>query len=360
LIFEAFRQADDATSRRFGGTGLGLAISSRLVEQMDGRIQVDEGTQGRGSCFHFTARLGVATELPAGPPAPSRPASLFGLPVLVVDDNATNRHLLMEILTRWGMRPMAVMSGREAIDTLSHYHAFGNPQRLVLLDSEMPGLSGFGTAAVIQSNPRLATPIIMLTSVGAPGDAARCRETGIEGYLQKPLRQSELLDTICRVMEAAPEPAAERIMPSVAAGSGPLAPIRILLAEDNRVNQVLAVRLLEKQGHYVTVVENGAKAIEALDRNTFDVVLMDLQMPQMDGFEATRLIRQREHEWRRHIPVIAMTAHAMKGDEEKCLEAGFDGYLSKPVDPELMFKAVYAASRAQWQPDRAVPARSLG
>jgi signal transduction histidine kinase/DNA-binding response OmpR family regulator len=344
VIFEAFRQADDATTRRFGGTGLGLAISSRLVELMKGRIWVEDGAGGVGSRFLFTARLGVAMELP-GQSTTARPTTFFGLPVLIVDDNATNRHLLVEVLNRWGMRPFAVTSGLEALDLLQRNATFGTPFRIVLLDSEMPGMSGFETAAAIQSKPKLATPIIMLTSVGVPGDSARCHETGIEGYLHKPVRQSELLDAICLLMESAPQQASCLPALVAATASGHVAPIRILLAEDNRVNQVLAVRLFEKQGHQVTVAANGIEAVQAIDRDYFDVVLMDLQMPEMDGFEATMLIRGREPELGRHVPVIAMTAHAMKGDEEKCLQAGFDGYLSKPVDPERMFEMVYAASR---------------
>jgi CheY-like chemotaxis protein len=213
----------------------------------------------------------------------------------------------------------------------------------------MPGLSGFDTAAAIQSNPSLSTPIVMLTSVGGQGDVARCREIGIDGYLHKPLRQSELIETIQRVMESAPPPELDASVPRTDTPRRSGRPIRILVAEDNKINQVLAVRLFEKYGHHVTLAENGVAAVEAFDRDRFDLVLMDLQMPEMDGFEAALLIRQREADLGRHIPIIAVTAHAMKGDEEKCLSFGFDGYIPKPVDPERMLDAIYTVSQGPFR-----------
>ncbi len=335
LIFEAFAQADTSTTRKYGGTGLGLTISSHLIGLMGGRIWV-ESTPGQGSTFHFTARFGLA---PAPRPAPA--LSLDDLPVLVVDDNATNRRILEEMLGNWRMRPALATSGEAALAALRQAAAAGEPFPLVLLDAHMPGLDGFSVADMILHSPELAgTIIVILTSAGLPGDAAHCRELGIAASVMKPFKQSELLDAILTALDrsvrgVAPRAAAERPPPRAAGRA-----LRILLAEDNVVNQKLAVRLLEKQGHSVTVAGNGREALVALTAEPFDLVLMDVQMPEMDGLEATAQIRRAEQGSGRHVPIVAMTAHAMKGDRERCLAAGMDGYVSKPIQPGELFEAV--------------------
>jgi PAS domain S-box-containing protein len=337
-IFEAFEQADMSTTRKYGGTGLGLAISSQLISMMGGRIRV-ESEVGKGSTFHFTVRLGVQQ----GPPksrAMHQPEALLNLPVLVVDDNATNRRILNEMLTNWRMKPMVVESGRAALAEMSRAVELGEPFPLVLLDAMMPEMDGFTLAGEIKNRSEFAGAVLMmLSSAGQPQDAARCRQLGISTYLTKPIKQSDLLDAILNALsltfahDGKHEPAVQP--PHVG-----LRPLRVLLAEDNAVNQKLAVRLLEKRGHTVLVVNDGRQAIEALEQDRFDVVLMDVQMPHLNGFEATAAIRMMEKETGKHLPIIAMTAHAMKGDRERCLQAGMDGYVSKPVQAADLFEAL--------------------
>ncbi len=334
-IFEAFTQADGSMSRTYGGTGLGLTISARLVGFMQGRIWV-ESELGKGSRFHFTARFGLQ-KVSARTIVSRDPSILHDMRVLIVDDNATNRQVLLKSLSAWETIPLTVESGAKAISALKEAHSIGISYPLILLDAQMPVMDGFVLAEWIKKNPESgAATIMMLSSAGQRGDAKRCREIGVSAYLPKPIRQTELLDAILTALETR----------SLAGSSRPLVTrhslredsnrLRILLAEDNPVNQVLAVRLLEKRGHRVTVAGNGKDALAALIKNSFDLVLMDVQMPQMNGFEATAAIREKEKSSGQHLPVIAMTAHAMVGDKERCLEAGMDGYLTKPIQLEKL------------------------
>jgi len=344
IIFEAFSQADGSTSRRFGGTGLGLTISSRLAEMMGGRIWV-ESEPGRGSVFHFTARLGVATAAPISPGP--RTEHLQGVAVLVVDDNATNRRILTTTLENWGMNPEAAESAAAALTLLQSAGTRGKTFDILLTDAEMPDMDGFALANQVRKDfGRAAPAIIVLTSAGQRGDGARCRELNIAAYLTKPVGRTDLQSALLNVLgrkseggEFAPLVTRHSLReerPEARLQSS----LRILLAEDNPVNQQLAMRLLQKRGHHVVVVENGRKAVAALENGNFDLVLMDVQMPDMDGFETTAAIRRREHSTGNHLPIIAMTAHAMKGDEERCREAGMDGYLSKPVRACELFATI--------------------
>jgi CheY-like chemotaxis protein/nitrogen-specific signal transduction histidine kinase len=335
-IFAPFSQADTSTTRKYGGTGLGLTISTRLVEMMGGKIWV-ESEEGRGSQFHFTARLGSTDtkEMKVGTAA--RPEILRGVKVLIVDDNRTNRRILKGMLEQWEMKTTSVEGGQEALDQLSAAREAGEPYGLILTDMHMPKMDGFTLVEHIRHNPELATStIMMLTSAGHRGDAARCLELGVAAYLLKPIRQSELREAIARILGAREQEGAIPLITrfSLHDARDPSAFLRVPLAEDNAVNQRLAVRLLEKRGHRVAVAGNGREALEALEKEKFDLVFMDVQMPEMDGLEATATIREREKSSGLHQPIIALTAHAMKGDREKCLAAGMDGYLTKPIRPQ--------------------------
>jgi len=341
LVFEAFTQADGSTTRHYGGTGLGLSIASRLVEMMQGRIWV-ESEVGKGSTFHFTARFGEAKDTWT-PLLAAEPAQLEDLSVLVVDDNATNRRILEEMLTSWRMKPALADSAQAALLALERAWESGKPFRLVLTDAHMPEADGFTLAERIKQHPYLAgATIMMLTSGGQRGDAARCRELGVAAYLTKPVGQSELLDAILRVLGAGPQ---QMELPSLVTRHSlreERQGLRILLAEDNTVNQRLATRLLEKRGHTVVVAGTGREAMGALERETFDLALMDVQMPDMDGFETTSAIRAKEKVTGKHLLIVAMTAHAMVGDRERCLAAGMDGYVSKPIKAQDLFDAIKA------------------
>ena len=349
-LFQAFTQADMSTTRKYGGTGLGLTISARLVQMMGGRISL-ESAAGRGTTFHFTARFTPAIGPVPRPPQP-RIEQVRGLSVLAVDDNATNRQILQEMLRNWGLVPTVVESGAEALAALQEAANRGRPFSLVLTDAMMPAMDGFTLAEQILANPRWrSATLMMLSSAALHEDAARCKALGVAAYLTKPLRQSTLLDAIMTALgprlETQLEPAAAPALPIVKSGRS----LKLLLAEDNAVNQKLAVRLLQRAGHSVIIAGNGRQAVEAAACEAFDAVLMDVQMPEMDGLEATAAIRAKEQGTGRHVPIIAMTAHAMKGDRERCLEAGMDGYVAKPLQIDALLAIL--AEIGLMQSDRA-------
>ncbi|HXA84560.1 MAG TPA: response regulator [Candidatus Dormibacteraeota bacterium] len=333
LIFEAFSQVDSSTTRKYGGTGLGLAISVTLIEMMGGHLQL-ESEPGKGSRFYFTAKF----ELGSASATVSETMDLKDRRVLIVDDNATNRRILVEMLTRWQMQPQGAANGVAAMSMLQEARAAARPFHLVLTDGNMPGMDGFDLAIRIQNDPGLAqTSILMLTSDRQQGDGQRCRELGIAAYLVKPVRQAELRDAIVRTLM--PKPVWNNV-PEAAEASETNRSLRILLAEDNVINQKLASRTLENRGHSVTIAHNGREVLAALAAQRFDVVLMDVQMPEIDGFEATAELRKREFASGGHTPIVAMTAHAMKGDRERCINAGMDEYICKPVKPAELFAAI--------------------
>jgi two-component system sensor histidine kinase/response regulator len=334
-IFEAFTQADGSMTRTYGGTGLGLTISSRLVDMMGGRIWV-ESQLGRGSQFQFTVRFPLQ-KVASRIIAPSDPMILHDMRVLIVDDNATNRQILLKTLAGWHAQPIAVESGARAIATLKEAQTLGVTFPLILLDAQMPEMDGFElTEYIKKSTDWKAATLMMLSSAGQRGDAIRCRELGVAAYLTKPVRQLELLDAILTALGKSPKNEPPGVLITRHSLRESRRHLRLLLVEDNVVNQMLAVRLLEKRGHTVVVAENGRRALAALESNTFDVVLMDVQMPEMDGFEATAAIREKEKLSGRHQPIIAMTAHAMVGDKERCLEAGMDDYITKPIRSDAL------------------------
>ncbi|MBW2118500.1 MAG: PAS domain S-box protein [Deltaproteobacteria bacterium] len=336
-IFESFSQADGSTTRKYGGTGLGLTISRELVEIMGGRIWV-ESEVGKGSIFHLTARFGLS-RAEAGSAVHLQDLDLTGVRTLIVDDNATNRLVFRDMVSSWGLVPAEEKNGDQGLAELKRAFDSGNSYRLLLLDSQMPGMNGFEVARRVKESPfGVDVEIILLTSAGYKGDAARCKEVGISGYLLKPVKKSDLLDAIVMALGRYYDGEAPVITRhSIEEARRRL---KILLAEDNIVNQKLAVKMLEKRGHRVVVSLNGRKALEAYEREWFDLILMDVQMPEMDGLEATRAIREKEKERGGHIPIVAMTAHAMKGDREKCLSAGMDDYVPKPIKADELFSVV--------------------
>jgi signal transduction histidine kinase/DNA-binding response OmpR family regulator len=343
-LFKAFSQVDQSTTRRFGGTGLGLAISMQLVDMMGGRIWA-ESEEGKGSTFHFTARFGLPAEVKPETP-PGEVVKLRGLRALIVDDNATNRRILREMLHRWEMAPAEAASGPVALELMEKAHRDGKPFDVVLLDNMMPGMDGFTLARTIMRRSDLTGGVLMMLSSADRGDdAARCRALGIDAYLTKPVRRLELFHALIEALHsrtAVHEPGGAELAPAPSAFGRAERPLAILLAEDNAVNQKLATRLLEKRGHEVEAVSCGAEAVAAVRNRSYDAILMDVEMPEMDGFEATRRIRDWESPFGRRTPIIAMTAHAMKGDRERCLAAGMDDYVSKPLRPAELFRTVEA------------------
>jgi signal transduction histidine kinase/DNA-binding response OmpR family regulator len=335
LIFNPFIQSDGSYTRKFGGSGLGLTISQQLVELMGGKIWL-ESSVGKGSKFHFTVELGISKESEVLIPA--KIESLNDLSVLVVDDNATNLRILKAMLLNWGIKPTTVSSGKSALNVIKHKQKKGEKFPLILIDCQMPEMDGFTLVEKIKSEIYSKEAIIMmLTSAGMRGDAARCKELGISSYLLKPIKQSLLLDAILLTFGTAKRERKPLITRHTLREQSLY--FHILIAEDNIINRKLAVRFLEKQGHTVTVAQNGKQVMEALEKNFFDLILMDVQMPEMDGFQATVAIREKEKTTGKHIPIIAMTAHAMKGDRERCLDVGMDNYVSKPLDPEKLFNS---------------------
>jgi signal transduction histidine kinase/CheY-like chemotaxis protein/ligand-binding sensor domain-containing protein len=338
IVFEAFRQADGSTTRKYGGTGLGLSICVRLLALMQGRIWVESGPERRGSIFRFTAQLGLVREsfVQSNPVGVQE---LRGLSVLVADDNATNRHWLAGMLKQWDMQPLSAENGFQALNILEEAQARGKPPSLVLLDVQMPEMDGFEVARRMRQVAGLALPIVMLTSAGS-GGAARCRELNLQAHVTKPVLQAELLQVICAALgKACPQPTA---INETASSWSQLqhSGLKALLVEDNAVNQTLASRLLKKRGISVVLANNGREALDQLEKQKFDVILMDVEMPEMDGISATAAIRERERLNGQHVPIIAMTAHAMKGDRDRFLGAGMDAYVSKPIGFEELFAVI--------------------
>ena len=336
LIFKPFAQVDSSTTRKYGGTGLGLTIVAQLVEMLGGTIWV-ESELGKGSVFHFTAIYQTA-----GQTAPSADQALLpNIPVLIVDDNASNRELLTEMLSGWKLKPMAVDNAQAALAAVQTAKSFGQPFQLILLDANLEHTDGFEVATKLRQMPEAPRTIMLLTAAALNQDAARCREMGIEGYVTKPIKESSLLEQIISLVAArSDEPKSARVNLRTLEGHSELRPLNILLAEDNNVNQVLAVRMLTKRGHKVTLANNGLEAVEKSAQGGYDLILMDVQMPVMDGFEATANIRQRERQTGVHIPIIALTAHAMKGYREQCIAGGMDDYLSKPLRANELFDLI--------------------
>ncbi len=342
-IFEAFMQADSSTTRKYGGTGLGLAISTLLVKMMEGRIWL-ESVPNEGSRFHFTAKFGLVKDIHPQP-VPMEMVNLEGTPILVIEDNATNRRILKVMLNSWSMQATSVPTVHEGLEAMRHAKELGRPFPLILLDAQMPGKDGFTVIEKLREDSTLAgTAIILMTARGQRGDAARCRDLGISAYLVKPICQSDLLETILLVLG---QPSQANDRPALVTRHTireARRKLRILVAEDNAINRELVTRLLQKCGHTVLAVANGLEAVELLENEAghWNLILMDVEMPKMDGFQATAVIRGKEKISGKHIPIIAMTANAMKGDRERCLAAGMDAYIPKPIQHQDLTAAIQA------------------
>jgi two-component system, sensor histidine kinase and response regulator len=338
LIFEAFAQADGSTTRKFGGTGLGLTISARLVKLMEGEIQV-RSELGHGSCFQFTACFSLAA---VAEPLDAPDPSIEGMRVLIVDDNATSRRVLADLLAQWNMKPVSLENGWEALALLRR-EAKSAPFSLVLTDAHMPGMDGFEFAQEIRNTPGLTSAVMMmLNSNERAEDIRRWRTLDVSVSLTKPVRRAELRSGISAALArhsiATPNEPGSDVAALAAGLREPHAPMRILLAEDNVVNQRMVQRILEKSGHSAVLARNGLEAVEKFRGEKFDLVLMDVQMPEMNGFEACAQIRKTEGA--RRTPVIALTAHAMSGDRERCLDAGMDDYLAKPIHASTLIAMI--------------------
>jgi two-component system, sensor histidine kinase and response regulator len=339
-VFDRFTQADGSTTRKYGGTGLGLTISKQLVETMGGKIGVTS-SPGIGSTFWFDLKFEKQLrEKPHTAPLTLGPVNLTRARILIIDDNPTNRMVLTKNVEALGSRVEAVASGAKGLETLRNAHRAGDPYHVVLLDMQMPGMDGEQTARAIKNDPSVKdVKILILTSMGQRGDAARLEALGCSGYLLKPVKQQMLFEAVVAVLGRETEKGPGLITRHTLSEQRK-AGLRVLLAEDNPINQKLAVVLLQKAGYSVDAVETGAQALEKVQANPYSVVLMDVQMPEMDGLESTHQIREWEKQTGQHIPIIAMTAHAMQGDRERCLEAGMDDYVTKPLEPKVLFSAL--------------------
>ena len=338
-IFDPFIQGDGSITRKYGGTGLGLTITSQLVDLMGGKIWV-ESVHGQGSTFHFT----IPMDLSLNQEPELRPVEfkdIKDLPVLVVDDNATNRQILQEMLLNWQMAPSSVENGKKALALLENAYALGQAFPLILLDANMPEMDGFTFAQIVKQDPRFSSVLIMMiSSSGLRGDAALCRKMGISAYLTKPIRQSLLLDAIMLTLGTGAKKQEDRPLITRHILRKPVRRLNILLAEDNIINQKMIERILQKNGHRVRIASDGVEVLSALPAESFDLILMDVQMPNMDGCQTTVSIRQEEKKTGAHIPIVALTAHARKEDKERCLAAGMDDYISKPIKPELLIGVI--------------------
>jgi CheY-like chemotaxis protein len=348
-IFDPFVQMDGSITRKYGGTGLGLAITSQLVELMGGKIWV-ESVQGQGSTFHFT----IPMDLSLSQESELRPVEfkdIMDLPVMVVDDNATNRQILQEMLLNWQMVPSSVENGKKALALLENAYALGQTFPLILLDANMPEMDGFTFAQIVKQDPRFSSVLIMMiSSSGLRGDAVLCRKLGISAYLTKPIKQSLLLDAIMLTLGTGAKKQEDRPLITRHILRKPVRQLNILLAEDNAINQKMVERILQNNGHRVRIASDGVEVLSALPAESFDLILMDVQMPNLDGFQTTASIRQEEKKTGAHIPIVAMTAHAMKEDKERCLAAGMDDYISKPIKPELLIGVInrIAEQKEDW------------
>ena len=333
-IFQSFKQVDGSMSRRFGGTGLGLAITSGLVDMMGGRIEV-KSEEGKGTTFSFTATFAEALE--PGHPSATPSDDLKGLRVITVDDHEANRRIIVEFAKRMGMEVTAASSGAEALQALDAAYRDGKPIDLALLDCHMPEMSGFELAEKIRADTRFRNLVMVaFTAAGRPGDGARCEELGIASYLLQPLAPAELRDALLLTlgMKHSADPQG-KLITRHSLREARLS-LNVLLAEDNRVNQQLAIHMLRRFGHKIQLATTGREALELWEKDRFDVILMDIQMPEMDGVEATSKIREREAARGTYTPIVAMTAHALVGDRERFLVAGMDDYISKPISRDRL------------------------